>query len=83
MLKCWTRKRKNGTNYTTCTRNARAIVPRKTKMPAKKEPGIAKPTSKDERNPRAAMMTIITSTTPDTTLFCRSLNIVLVSFDLS
>ena len=37
MLKCWTKKRNNGTTYKTCTRNAKAIVPRKTKMPAKKK----------------------------------------------
>lgn len=42
MLKCWTKKRNNGTTYKTCTRNAKAIVPRKTKMPAKKQKLVIK-----------------------------------------
>lgn len=37
MLKCWTKKRNNGTTYKTCTRTARTTVRRKTKMPSKKK----------------------------------------------
>ena len=47
----------------------------KTRIPSRKDPGIAIPTSKPERHPSAPMMIIITNKIALITLFCRSSNI--------
>ena len=54
-----------------------------TRIPVRNEPGIATPTSSAERGPRAAMTTIITSSTAVRTLFCRSRSMLRMSSDLS
>ncbi len=54
-----------------------------TRIPARNEPGMAMPTSAAERTPRAATTTIITSSTANTTEFCRSPSMVRMSSDLS
>ncbi len=54
-----------------------------TRMPARNDPGMAMPTKAADRTPSAATMTIITRTTENTTLFCRSLSMVRMRSDLS
>ena len=54
-----------------------------TRIPNRKEPGIATPTSPALRNPSAATTTIITSTIAAMMLFCRSVRKVMVNSDWS
>ena len=55
----------------------------RTRMPSKKEPGIAIPTNAPERQPSAPTMMIITSNTALIMLFCSSLNMVFIFVDRS
>ncbi len=53
------------------------------RMAARKEPGMATPTSRALRTPRMPMMTMNTSSTAASTLFCRSVSMLRMSSDLS
>ena len=53
------------------------------RMPIRNEPGIATPTSNAVRMPSMPMMTMNTSSTAASTLFCSSVSMSFTSFDLS
>ena len=53
------------------------------RMPSRKLPGMATPTSSAARMPRMPMTTINTSSTAAMTLFCSSVSMLWTSLDLS